>query len=174
MSEATATFDGALESVGDARHFVQRVLLQWGAEDCDTEASLLITELATNSVIHAKSAFDVKMTLDERGLRISVSDRSPRLPLPKTYSMRATTGRGLRLVAAYADAWGVEPHRKGKTVWCTLRFDSQSSDGPVAMSKAAGLGGTARSRKRTMPPARPKARGSAGGGRAGEARARAA
>lgn len=174
MSETTATFDGDLESVGDARHFVQRVLIEWGAEACDTEASLLITELATNSVIHAKSPFDVTVTLDERGLRISVSDRSRRLPLPKSYSMRATTGRGLRLVAAYADAWGAEPHGKGKTVWCTLRFDSQSSDGPAEMSEAAGLGGTARRRKRTMPPARPKARGSTGGGRLGASQARAA
>ncbi|MGH7910799.1 MAG: ATP-binding protein [Candidatus Dormibacteraceae bacterium] len=172
MSEATAMFHGALESVGDARHFVQRVLLEWGAEVCDTEASLLITELATNSVIHAKSPFDVTMTLDERGLRISVSDRSSRLPLPKTYSMKATTGRGLRLVAAYADAWGVEPHRKGKTVWCALRFDSQPGAGPAETNQAAGLAGSARRRTRAMPPVRPQARGSAG--RTGEALARVA
>ncbi|MGH2929571.1 MAG: ATP-binding protein, partial [Solirubrobacteraceae bacterium] len=81
-----------------------------------------------------------------------------------TYSMKATTGRGLRLVAAYADAWGVEPHRKGKTVWCALRFDSQ----PGPADKAAGLAGSAR--RPAMPPVRPQARRSAG--RAGETLAR--
>jgi len=49
-----------------------------------------------------------------------VIDRSPRQPIARHYSSQATTGRGLGLVKAVSNRWGVRPDGDGKTVWAEL------------------------------------------------------
>jgi anti-sigma regulatory factor (Ser/Thr protein kinase) len=120
MSDVFATFGPELASVGAARRFVRRTLEAWRADGVDFEAAQVVSELTTNSVIHARSPFRVELSLDGDHLTIGVTDSSPVLPRLKRHSAQATTGRGIGVVAALALAWGTEPRADGKRVWATL------------------------------------------------------
>jgi hypothetical protein len=54
------------------------------------------------------------------GVHLSVRDASPARPIVRDDSPSATSGRGLRLIAALASEWGVELEADGKTVWAVL------------------------------------------------------
>jgi anti-sigma regulatory factor (Ser/Thr protein kinase) len=106
-------------SAGAARRFVVAAL---GAGDAVAElAVLLVSELASNAVLHARTPFEVAVHLDEGRLRIEVSDGNPKMPSLKTYVRESITGRGLHMVAASADRWGFDAQRDGKVVWFELR-----------------------------------------------------
>lgn len=120
MSHASAGFGADLASVGEARRFVRRALVDMGAEELEFEACQVVSELATNAVIHAATPFQVELERDGDNLEIRVSDGSEKSPVTKAHSDQATTGRGLRLVAKLATDWGTELTPGGKTVWCIL------------------------------------------------------
>lgn len=124
MVEEAAVFPAEPESVGGARRFVRGVLSEWGLDACEADVSQLVTELATNSVIHGRSSFEVAMSFGDDTLRLSVADRSRRVPTRKSHTVQAMTGRGMHLVAAFADSWGIEQRSSGKAVWCVLRTRS--------------------------------------------------
>jgi anti-sigma regulatory factor (Ser/Thr protein kinase) len=83
-------------------------------------ASLLVTELVTNAVLHARTPLTVAVEMLGDGLRVSVADDSPTGPTVRTYDADATTGRGLHLVDVLSARWGIEPRPSGKAVWCDL------------------------------------------------------
>lgn len=120
MSSARAEFADHPSSVGDARRFLRHELHRWSADELEPAASLVLSELATNSILHARSGFAVELSFTGRELRIAVLDHSTRVPAMKPYGPEAATGRGLRLVTAFVDAWGTEPRAGGKTVWAVL------------------------------------------------------
>jgi anti-sigma regulatory factor (Ser/Thr protein kinase) len=136
MSHARAGFGTELASVGEARRFARRALVDLGAEDLEFEACQVVSELATNAAIHAATPFEVEFVYDGDELQINVSDGSPRAPVTKSHSDQATTGRGLRLVGVLADEWGVRLRPDGKTVWCTLR---PGRNGRRALSSAGSV-----------------------------------
>lgn len=103
--------------MADARRFVRRVLAEWEAEELEDRVVQVLSELATNSVIHARSGFTVELSLEEAVVRLCVSDASSHRPVRKVRSTQATTGRGLALVQALGDSWGIDPNGGGKTVW---------------------------------------------------------
>lgn len=141
MTEARAQFVPEFECVAEARHFVRRVLGEWGLEHLQERAGLAVTELASNSVLHARTNFEVSLVFDGETLRVGVSDESPRAPTPKSHTPRATTGRGLSIVSGIASGWSVEPLTRGKTVWCT--FDdarAQTPAGTVGTDETPGEG----------------------------------
>ncbi|WP_221357132.1 ATP-binding protein [Streptomyces beigongshangae] len=96
-----------------------------GGADTDA-ASLLVAELATNAALHGRvPGRDARLdlTLDAASLLIEVTDaRGDRLPgRPPVADADGESGRGLLLVEALADGWGIRPHHPaGKTVWATL------------------------------------------------------
>lgn len=82
-----------------------------------SDIELIVSELAANAVTHAGTIFEVAVHTD--GLvRIDVSDQSPQLPEPRPASPTAPSGRGLHLLDAICDRWGVEVHDDYKCVWC--------------------------------------------------------
>ncbi len=85
------------------------------------DARLVVTELATNAVIHAKSPFSVVVRPHGRGVHLSVRDSSRVAPAVRGEDPKAISGRGLRLVATLATEWGVEFMANGKAVWAELR-----------------------------------------------------
>ena len=116
------SFTGEPASVAVARRFLRNTLTVWGAEGLIDPAVQVLSELATNSVIHARTSFKVQLTLEGDGaLRLAVSDRSLRRPAMKSHSAEATTGRGLALVGSLAASWGVDMDGRGKAVWALLR-----------------------------------------------------
>ncbi|MFH9734617.1 ATP-binding protein [Streptomyces sp. NPDC017260] len=86
----------------------------------------LVAELANNAADHGRvPGRDFRLTLYVVGdtLRIEVTDtRGQELPDPRTPAPDAESGRGLLLVEALADRWGVVEGRfPRKTVWAELR-----------------------------------------------------
>ncbi|MCW2645823.1 MAG: putative two-component sensor histidine kinase protein [Pseudonocardiales bacterium] len=113
-------FAPALDAPRAARHFVLETLQAWGDDPLLDDAALIVTELATNAVLHALSGFAVDVSSSPDTVRIAVHDASPTRPEPRDASVLAASGRGLGIVAALANKWDVEPRDTGKTVWAEL------------------------------------------------------
>ncbi|MFB8114441.1 ATP-binding protein [Streptomyces sp. NPDC055962] len=108
-------------SVPLVRQFVREALLDWACEADLDDVLLCVSELATNALVHGVPpgrVFRVRLTCGSV-LRIEVHDsgdghvREPVDPGPLDEH-----GRGLALVGALADAWGVGKRDPGKIVWC--------------------------------------------------------
>lgn len=102
-----------------ARQLV-RGLVDPGDQELLEAAELLVTELVTNSVLHASSAPQLEVRIDEQRLRVEVHDADPTLPVLKDPGPAATGGRGVLLLDRMASRWGAEPHEAGKVVWFEL------------------------------------------------------
>ncbi len=124
-----ASLEPRPERVPYLRRQVERVLHLWHLEALAWRVELVVTELATNAVRHARTLFTVAMTWDGRRLRIEVSDAQPVPPRPadEPPSPDATGGRGLLLVEQLTDRWGYDPHERGKTIWCDLLLPAEGS-----------------------------------------------
>ncbi len=121
-TEASARFPAELDAPRSARHFVAHTLGRWGhAGSLVDDAQLLVTELATNAVVHARSTFSVVARTEEACVHISVHDASTVKPTMRDGAPTSPSGRGLHLVAALSVNWGVEVTADGKTVWAELR-----------------------------------------------------
>lgn len=120
MSSAGVSLPGATSSVPTARRFAESIISSWGHPDVAWTAAQVVSELATNVAIHARTAFRITVSADTERVRIEVTDSSPAQVQPRAYSSTSTTGRGLRMVAALAETWGVERNGPEKTVWVHL------------------------------------------------------
>jgi PAS domain S-box-containing protein len=96
---------------------VRRLLTDAGRRDLLEPASLLVSEVVTNALVHGGTTIDVSMALREDGVLVEVGDGSQHLPARRHYAPTASTGRGLALLDQTASAWGVVPGVGGKTVW---------------------------------------------------------
>ena len=106
-----------------ARRYVGETLRGLPA-DVVEPVTLMVSELASNCVQHAATDFTVSIERTERHIRVEVADRGSGGvelldPLPTD-----ACGRGLRIVAQLADAWGVDQSqgRDGKDVWFVLNL----------------------------------------------------
>jgi hypothetical protein len=122
---ATCTFAFSRYAPAAARHFAVGTLRRWAAADLADDAALVVTELAANAVVHARSGFTVALSAHGDTLRISVRDASP-LPSPpgdgSGQPLRPAPLHGLGAVDALAARWGVKSlGEAGKTVWADLR-----------------------------------------------------
>lgn len=110
-----------LSSVRAARAFVDAHCRAAGVgPDAGEEARLLVSELVTNAVLHGRSQMCVEVLVRRGVLRVLVSDENSRRPQQVDDDPEALDGRGLRLVRALAQDWGVEPRPIGKAVWFEL------------------------------------------------------
>lgn len=119
-ADVTRTFAGSREDTRAARGFALGMLEPWRGEQLAADTALVVTELATNAVLHAGSAFSVSLALSGGTIRISVSDTLPLGPNGVDQQLAATSGHGLGVVAAIATRWGVETVPSGKAVWAEL------------------------------------------------------
>ena len=134
--DASATFPAQPSSAGEARRQMRRWLVDWDAAHLEDSAVLLVTELITNAVLHARSDSTLSASYDDGILRVEVSDNSDASVQRRHYGNEAGTGRGLVLVDALATAWGSAATEDGKTVWfeldgdaVELSFEGASADG---------------------------------------------
>lgn len=108
-------------SVPAARHAVRATCQAWGVpEPAADDATLVVSELATNAVVHGHSALEVHLGWSAAGLDIAVRDRGLGVPRPASVPPLSQHGRGLRIVSDLATDWGTQPDQTGKVVWCRL------------------------------------------------------
>lgn len=115
-------------SVPAARHFVVATLTSWGFDGAAWAAAQIVSELAANCSLHARTDYTVRLMNQDGTVRLEVRDGSAARVRPRTYGAQSTTGRGLRLVETLADTWGVDVAAGGKTVWVALHVGADQAD----------------------------------------------
>ena len=122
IDEATARFAAVADGPLAARRFVSSVLARRPYEGrvSGGDAKLVVSELATNAVIHAGTPFAVSVRCNGPSVRISVRDWSRTQPVLRNRGPASPSGRGLHLVTALTKAWGVDSDPDGKAVWAEL------------------------------------------------------
>ena len=136
----TATAEGTLDlpasprSVPVARRHARRTARDAGLpEDTSDVLHLLVSELVTNAVVHARTDVRLHIVVTPDEVRVEVCDQAGLQPRLRTHSASATTGRGLRLLTTLASSWGVEElDDGGKMVWAILPVDGLASDQALA------------------------------------------
>ena len=78
---------------------------------------LLTSELVTNAILHARTPLRLTVGLESGQVVVRVYDSVRVLPRRRAYRTDAGTGRGMHLVEALADEWGVLESSSGKCVW---------------------------------------------------------
>jgi serine/threonine-protein kinase RsbW len=116
-----AQFPAVQTSALSARRFVSNAVVDVPDEVGETIA-LIASELATNSVRHAASAFEIRVEQLPDRILIEVEDDGEGDPVVRSPGLTDTSGRGLQIVQALADQWGVlaKAEPPGKTVWATI------------------------------------------------------
>ncbi len=116
------------DAVRLARSFVTRQLTDAGADGAAFTAALLVSELVTNAVLHARTELRVEVDSGDAGVRIAVHDTSSRPVVRRRHSVASGTGRGLLLVEQMSRAWGVEHAQGGKAVWFEISEDTDRDE----------------------------------------------
>jgi anti-sigma regulatory factor (Ser/Thr protein kinase) len=83
---------------------------------------VVVSEMAANAVKHAASGFRLTVDLQPMVVRVEVADAGGGWPCPAPMDPTARGGRGLQIVDALSDGWGVERRPAGKVVWAELRL----------------------------------------------------
>ncbi|WP_435881315.1 ATP-binding protein [Streptomyces parvulus] len=127
-SQYHAEFAMGAHSARHLRRVLRLYLVRSGLAEVTEPAELALTELVANVVRHVPGRrCRVCFLLRPDGLRVEVADDCPQLPVPADADALSEGGRGLVIVAAVADGWGVTPYAdgRGKTVWfeCVPRRD---------------------------------------------------
>ncbi|WP_419249236.1 ATP-binding protein [Streptomyces luteogriseus] len=134
--EFTMRFTSTPRGARLARRLVSHRLHDWGhpyTTPVNETLTLITAELTANAVRHGHVPgrdFHLQLTLAEGTFRVEVTDtRAEKQPpsTPPAPDSTSESGRGLLLVAALADDWGVSPRRAapGKTVWADLRVRAE-------------------------------------------------
>ncbi|HET6855650.1 MAG TPA: ATP-binding protein [Streptomyces sp.] len=109
--------------IGQVRRIISAQLRYWHLDPLIDPAALGVTELLTNVHRHAEPdkmcVVEIEQLLEH--LTVSVHDHDPRLPTVGAAAEFDTCGRGLALIEAVSESWGVRPKGDaGKIVWFTL------------------------------------------------------
>jgi anti-sigma regulatory factor (Ser/Thr protein kinase) len=115
----------ATTSAALVRHELSADLALRGIDpDSIDEVVLVASELVGNAVRHTHSVngtgLAVDWALDDAGVTVQVADPSPAAPAPRDAADTEAGGRGLHIVEALADDWGVRPTDGGKRVWAHI------------------------------------------------------
>jgi hypothetical protein len=113
-------------SVPEARRFVAD-RLSGTPGDAVEVARLLVSELVTNAVLHARTELTLTLDRTDSVVRVQVEDHNPRLPVLRSQSGDAGTGRGLRVLDKMASSWGSHTIEGGKVVWFELWTEDTGS-----------------------------------------------
>ncbi|MFB7619115.1 SpoIIE family protein phosphatase [Kitasatospora sp. NPDC056181] len=117
-----------LARISEVRAELRDALRRWGVAELVDTAELLASELVTNAIRHTDrdAMFTARLYREpvadggRARLRVEVEDESDLWPTRRTPGEQASSGRGLMLVEALADGWGVEPRGSGKRMWFEL------------------------------------------------------
>jgi anti-sigma regulatory factor (Ser/Thr protein kinase) len=109
----------------------RQTLADWDASDLADSASLIVSELVTNAVVHTGTPVELGLRLHGGELRLEVEDRHPGRVLPlvdREPSEVEEHGRGLMIASSLATAWGVEYQATSKRVWAIVERPGARAD----------------------------------------------
>jgi hypothetical protein len=117
-------FSAEPSSAAQARAFVSQHLLGHGMPHLVDDIELVVSELATNAMVHACTSFTVILCAFEESVRLEVLDGSPLEPSVVAARSLDTNGRGVAIVQALRRDWGVLSRKSGgKSVWAQFAND---------------------------------------------------
>ena len=120
-----------LARISEVRRELRDAVRRWGVGELADTVELLTSELITNALVHTDRDALLTARLFQEAqedavgparLRVEVDDESDLWPKRRTPGEQASSGRGLMLVEALADAWGVDPRGSGKRMWFELAW----------------------------------------------------
>jgi anti-sigma regulatory factor (Ser/Thr protein kinase) len=121
MRHAGLAFVGEVASIPTARNFAAGKTKEWDSSVLRDDISLMVSELVTNAVRHAKGGGTLDLVeLECGGVHVEVSDGSTAVPVVGRGGLCDASGRGMRIVDSLASSWGVVSRREGKSVWFEL------------------------------------------------------
>ncbi|MFI6002820.1 SpoIIE family protein phosphatase [Streptomyces sp. NPDC051366] len=106
-------------AVSRVRNAGSAQLAAWGLGDIAFTAELILSELITNAIRYGTAPIRVRL-LRDRNLICEVSDGSSTSPHLRYAATTDEGGRGLFLVAQYAERWGTRYTERGKVIWAEL------------------------------------------------------
>jgi PAS domain S-box-containing protein len=112
------------QQVAAGRRFTRNTLTAWQHTDLADTACLLVSEILTNAVCHARQAIGLHLHHTAHEVIAEITDDHPQLPQRTLPAPADESGRGLTLVEALATTWGARQSGTGKTVWFTLATDA--------------------------------------------------
>jgi anti-sigma regulatory factor (Ser/Thr protein kinase) len=110
-------------SAGVARRALADACGQWGVDDLVDIATLAMSELVTNAIVHAGSPILVLAEYDAGNLTMAVADGNNQLPALLPPDDVREGGRGVAIVAQLGATWGVQSTVLGKIVWVNIRHE---------------------------------------------------
>lgn len=121
-------------SVATARRRVGDLLREWGvAPPIHDDAELVVSELFTNALVHTDSAeITCRVQTTTETVYLAITDQGRGATEPEVREPDVESGRGLLLVNALAELWGVRSEQGfGRTVWAVLPWaDGESEPKP--------------------------------------------
>jgi two-component sensor histidine kinase len=123
------SFSPSPSEVAAARRFALSAAEAIGCCPCD-DLALVVSELATNACVHARSPFTVSLHRQGSALRIEVADEDVSPVEMQQLTGHTSSGRGIRIVAAVAKEWGTSFSESGKCVWAVLDCSSTRAQAP--------------------------------------------
>jgi MEDS: MEthanogen/methylotroph, DcmR Sensory domain len=130
--ELPAEFPRERDSPGRARRLVTAALERQGYEDALVrDVALVLSELATNAVVHAGSAFAVSIKPEEKGLRVSVGDSKPLVSAERRGGLDVRRGHGLDVIDLLSSSWDAKNDGEGgKVIWAELPYQAAPPSRP--------------------------------------------
>lgn len=108
-------------SAGLARDFVSLQLISHNLLDLVQDIRLVVSELATNALLHAQTPFVVTLSMTGGMVLLTLQDGSQLLPIQSAPSVTDLNGRGLMIVELLSHEWGISTDDGGsKSVWASF------------------------------------------------------
>jgi anti-sigma regulatory factor (Ser/Thr protein kinase) len=130
------------EEVAALRRVLRIHLAIWGLQELTLAVQLCVSELVTNVITHVGAGTPTTLAVSMNGtrLRIEVHDPDTRaLPTLVDATDDAETGRGMALVTATTDRWGVQLLHDRKVTWCEFTTALHAPDRHCSSRRASRL-----------------------------------